>query len=375
MKFKFYLIALLGITMLFTLRSQNGDTTIGITSWINAPAESDLEKPLIYVDFWATWCAPCIGSMPHTMQLQQKFGSDVLFIILTDEPPAKAKAFIERKHWQALYAASDVSRSTLKRFRIKAIPHAILLDPGGKILWRGHPADMTYEKMQAFVLRYRGENGDPKRIRSVTVALQNKAWDFFIQGGDTLYYYKEKNAGNRVEKTASYLYVSGNDRFITGYAYNVAEKNVLLGKKPLAFYRFKMRGTNESKLKDLLKAFFKRIYPSVHIKTKREKVFLLTGGDTTAFLNPSMYDFGLGENTVMEDDYGISIDNATPAQMAEDLSHHCRFSFVYEGNTNKIFDWDIQYKNIDELIEFLIEELGFKVQKSEREVKILTSGG
>ncbi len=375
MKFKFYLIPVFLFAVHFNIYSQDNHVTIGVTSWIYSPDEAQLEKPLVYVDFWATWCAPCIGSMPHTIQLNEKFGGDVLFMILTDEPPAKAKAFIERKQWQSLYAASDVSGSTLRRLGIRAIPHAVLLGPDGQLLWRGHPSDMSDALMQSFISRYGQKKGNPKRIRSIAVALEkNNSWKTYVAGNDTLYYYKEKNAENGVEKTGRYIFVSGNDRFILGYAYGVPEKYVFVSRKPLEFYRFKFNGTDEMKMKALLKSFFRQIFPHVRVETKREEVYLLSGGDREGFLNAGMYDFGLGDNVVSEDDYGISIDNATPAQMADDLSSHCRYNFEYVGDDTGVYDWNIQYKKIDDLLEFLIGELGFKVKKGVREVKILKAG-
>ena len=59
---------------------------------------SDFNGKLLILDFWATWCPPCIASMPAMHELQQKFGNKIQIILVNDnEDKAKVDLFIKRR--------------------------------------------------------------------------------------------------------------------------------------------------------------------------------------------------------------------------------------------------------------------------------------
>lgn len=53
-------------------------------------------KPVV-VNYWATWCAPCIEEFPIFEQARAQAGATVTFLMISDEPPAKIQQFV-RKH-------------------------------------------------------------------------------------------------------------------------------------------------------------------------------------------------------------------------------------------------------------------------------------
>ena len=58
-----------------------------------------LEPGKIYViEFWATWCTPCVASMPHIAQLQQEYADKgVTIVSVSDEPLETVEGFLERE--------------------------------------------------------------------------------------------------------------------------------------------------------------------------------------------------------------------------------------------------------------------------------------
>ena len=101
-------------------------------------------KQIVVVEFWATWCGPCRQSIPHLTELQKKFKDQVVFVGVSDEPATTVKPFVEKMGDKMDYVvAVDTKRQTsvdyMEAFGVNGIPHAFIVDKGGKIVWHGHP--------------------------------------------------------------------------------------------------------------------------------------------------------------------------------------------------------------------------------------------
>lgn len=115
-------------------------------------------KKIVVVEFWATWCGPCIQSIPHLTEMQQQFADrGVVFIGVTSEAANVAKPFVDKMGAKMDYtvAADDGRKTTdgyLKAYGVNGIPHAFIIDRDGRIAWHGHPMaglDKELEKLAA----------------------------------------------------------------------------------------------------------------------------------------------------------------------------------------------------------------------------------
>jgi thiol-disulfide isomerase/thioredoxin len=118
-----------------------------------------LEADKVYViEFWATWCGPCIGSMPHLAEIQKKFADQgVQIISISDEDLETVEKFLEkdvRGEEDQTYGelTSDYSLTTdpdgsvyddyFKAAGLSGIPSAFIVGKTGLVEWIGHPMEM-----------------------------------------------------------------------------------------------------------------------------------------------------------------------------------------------------------------------------------------
>ncbi len=100
----------------------------------------------IYVlEFWATWCGPCRTSIPHLSAMQAKYkDKGVVVVGISDEDAERVRPYVEdmgesMEYTIAVDKNSATSRSYMGGFGVNGIPHAFVIDKGGRIVWSGHP--------------------------------------------------------------------------------------------------------------------------------------------------------------------------------------------------------------------------------------------
>ena len=136
---------------------------ISISKWVNGnPVEAFVADKVYVVEFWATWCGPCLASMPHIAALQTDYGDKVTFIGVTAEEDDVVTEFMGQdsrsgKLWSEILTytiALDADRKTNAAYMQAAgqdtIPCAFIVGRTGKLEWIGHPAAID-EPLQLIV--------------------------------------------------------------------------------------------------------------------------------------------------------------------------------------------------------------------------------
>lgn len=93
---------------------------------------SDFKDKVVILDFWATWCAPCIKSFPQLEEFQTKFANEIQIITVTDDPEERIKRFLDKRK-MSLPIVIDEERKLANEFPHRAIPHTIVIDKLGVV--------------------------------------------------------------------------------------------------------------------------------------------------------------------------------------------------------------------------------------------------
>jgi thiol-disulfide isomerase/thioredoxin len=98
----------------------------------NTKSLKELKGKVIFMNFWATWCPPCIAEMPSIDKLHEEMGDEVAFVMVSlDQNFEKAKAFDKRKGYDLpIYAPGSKLPSM---YQSSAIPTTYVIDADGNL--------------------------------------------------------------------------------------------------------------------------------------------------------------------------------------------------------------------------------------------------
>jgi thiol-disulfide isomerase/thioredoxin len=123
---------------------------------LNKPANTNFNHTFKVVEFWATWCKPCLRAVPHLNRLQNKFNNrDVVFISFTYESPAVTIKTLEKVKFQSI-VVSDQTKNTHRSLHIEyngtmVLPRTVLIDDENNIVWYGKPNQLSEKLLEKFL--------------------------------------------------------------------------------------------------------------------------------------------------------------------------------------------------------------------------------
>ena len=126
------------------------------------PLDAETASEVQVIEFWATWCGPCLSGMPHLSELQETYGDKVTIVGITSEDLPKVETFLASsagdgrtwaevvKYRMAIDDNGATGAAYMRAAGINSIPTAFIVGKDGVLQWIGHPASMD-EPLKAVV--------------------------------------------------------------------------------------------------------------------------------------------------------------------------------------------------------------------------------
>ncbi len=106
------------------------------------------------IEFWATWCGPCLSGMPHLSDLQETYGDKVTIVGITSEDSSTVDSFLASsagngrtwadvvRYRMAIDDNGATGAAYMRAAGMNSIPTAFIVGKDGVLQWIGHPASM-----------------------------------------------------------------------------------------------------------------------------------------------------------------------------------------------------------------------------------------
>jgi len=167
------MLSLVGLSSVFMASGARGALNIGdaapevsLSDWIRGEPVSLAKGKgtnVFLIEFWATWCPPCIDLIPHNTELQRKYERDGLVVLAVAGPGrgetlSTVKRFVRgRGDAMGYTVAYDGEGTTHARYLggvgASGLPYAFLVDRAGQLVWHGHPGDPAMDEIIHEVIR------------------------------------------------------------------------------------------------------------------------------------------------------------------------------------------------------------------------------
>ncbi|RKE90818.1 TlpA family protein disulfide reductase [Ichthyenterobacterium magnum] len=322
------------------------------------------ESSLFFIDFWATWCGPCVYASEYLGVLQKQYPNRFYVVSLTKENPDKVRRFI-KKHPTDLAVAIDYKGETFAANNTRTLPYGLLVNAYGDVLWKGSPTDFKQGDLERF-LRQNQKRRDVdivfkiQRIKEEVVKADYKPKeDFEIkelknQTFETLI----------VEPKQEFVEYSGDLQSILAYQLKVLKSQINVPPALNKTYQIFVSKTSPYFINSSFEILEHLKLDLFHTEIKGEVMVLDI--EQPQFWDTEQIDWGKDTANYLIDDSQIQADNVSFKDVMYQLALVLDMPVVTTNNkldVNKKHDWQIHHKFYALMQTDLLDNYGINAEK------------
>lgn len=164
-----------GLFFLSVLKAQTGYTVgdraadFAINKILNSSVSSSSFKQkndrLLIIDFFGTWCIPCIKALPKLSALQEKYKDNINILLVSNEPAQKLAGFISKRNGFSLPVVVDEEEFFTKYFQPPSYPYTIIVGKKGNVIAIPSQEEMTEGNIEKWLIK-QNEIADADKMKT-----------------------------------------------------------------------------------------------------------------------------------------------------------------------------------------------------------------
>ena len=364
MNFNKFLLLLFCFGLSFTSSSQiRFSETIQVSKSAN-----DTKASLFFIDFWATWCGPCVYASEYLGVMQKQYPDRFYVISLSEENPEVVKRFLKRKPTD-LAVSIDYKGETFRDNNIRILPYGLLVDINGKVLWKGSPTDFKQSDLEHFLRKNSKQKSIDKVFKVQEIKKEGSKVDYIPTSDFEIKPLKNEAYETLVRRVkGDYIHYKGRLKSIIAREHKILDSQISLAPDLNQAYEvFIKKGSNATF--QILEALKMDLF---HTETTGE--VLLLDVSNIKYWDINQIDWGKHTAEYLIDDTQIQADNVTFNDVMFQLSSVLNMPIVTTGSQvdDAKHDWQIHHRFYNLMQSDMEDTYGIKASKEKGNYKIYT---
>jgi thiol-disulfide isomerase/thioredoxin len=137
----------------YTVNDMTGDFPIAkiLNHSSNSSSFQQFKEKLLVVDFFGTWCVPCVRALPKLSALQEKYKNQINILLVSEELQEKLDGFIKKQVSFNFSVVVDEEKSFITRFQPPSYPYTVIIGKNGKIIAIPSQEEITEENISKWL--------------------------------------------------------------------------------------------------------------------------------------------------------------------------------------------------------------------------------
>lgn len=343
---------------------------------------SSAKGKVLIVEFWATWCAPCIPALTHLDSLQKHFPTELTVVAVSDDSPERLQKFLLKRP-TSIPLASDPARKMQALFHYRMVPHTLVVDRNQRIvaittpdqissttieaLWKGQPVSLALKQDAEFDPNKDYFAADPSTVSASQIQPYMQGFPSMMKpGGDQF-----KN------RRVTFINVLPSMIIQYAYGYSSIRTKSELSKETIAFvpenlvcFDIIVSKDSSSELKKLMRQeLAKQFSINVQVVKASTQAYALKLTKTSVVLIPSTQ-----ANHHRSSGSGIEAQGEPMEVLRNYLENILRQPVIDETSLSGRYDYklDIRQEDLKSSLAESLQKVGLTLEETQRDIDFLT---
>lgn len=141
---------------------------------------SAIQSDIIIIDFFGTWCVPCVKALPHLKELQEKFNNKIIILLVSNENNSRLEKFVAARQPFPFTIIVDEENTVTNLFAPPSYPYTVVINKERKIIALTDAMGLTEKKIEEWlnnetiVYMATPQPDQPKVMTAINLTSNNK---------------------------------------------------------------------------------------------------------------------------------------------------------------------------------------------------------